>query len=865
MSAAATPERLVPQLEAWLSRGGRASVYAVHHEGAWDGGDALVVAGREVDVRICPSELAVREALAGRSGDGRPLVILTPVTDLGDDVLARLSRQRVARVHAGDAVRHLFGDVRGLDSRLISQRWLLEALVDSAPPGGYERAGALQLDLDRAWAALLRHRYGVELGEGLAGLIRWAADGGGAQLAAAPEVERDAIVERLSDTVAGAAPLLTLVLAGRATAAQGFGLVARVLADAPDGAPRAAAMIRAELLLAGVEPSRAQLRALAGEAEDLTRAGLAARDARATEALRAAEQILTELQAGELAAHSSLLHSGLRRREAILGALLAAHATVADVEAAAQAVSEHYHAAEHGAGERAELALRLYRWLATEEELPPDLRAAALRHATDGAYADRARLALRAGGADAELDAALRRLVASADERRLREERHFATLIGQWAANAETSDELLGVEDVLARIAAPIAARRPILFVLLDGMSHRVGGELLESLSRVGWTELRREAQPDRALAVSTLPSLTTFSRATLFEGTLTRGTATDEAKAFAVHPELAAAGGGAPKLLHKGALPDEHSGLAAELREEIAGSRRVVGVVVNAIDDHLARSEQLSTTWSARDIAPLPPLLDAARDAGRIVVLASDHGHVIEHGSKLHSSGGSGGERWRVADAAGEGEVLVEGPRVLAPGGRCVMAWDERVRYSPKKNGYHGGASAQEVLTPVLVLAPDLSEAVEGWTEAPLDLPAWWVGVRGSAPVTAVEAPPEPAAEPGQQMTLESPARPAAAWIPRLLASETLAAQRAAAGRSPLSDERVATVLGALDANGGRLLRDALARACGIAPLRLTGTLAALRQLLNVDGYAVLEVDEATGDVLLDRELLVRQFGLEN
>ncbi len=238
MTTAATPERLVPQLEAWLSRSRRASVLAVYHQGEWDGGDVLTVTGHEVDVRLCPSELAVREALAARSDDERPLVILTPVVALGDDVLARLSRQRVTRLHAGDAVRHLFGDVRGLDSRLISERWLLEALVDSAPPGGYERGGALQLDLDRAWAALLRHRYGIEVGEGLAGLIRWAAAGGGERLVAAGDVERGAVVERLTGTVAGAAPLLALVLAGRGTAAKEFGLVARVLADAPEGGSR---------------------------------------------------------------------------------------------------------------------------------------------------------------------------------------------------------------------------------------------------------------------------------------------------------------------------------------------------------------------------------------------------------------------------------------------------------------------------------------------------------------------------------------------------------------------------------------------------------------------------------------------------
>lgn len=65
------------------------------------------------------------------------------------------------------------------------------------------------------------------------------------------------------------------------------------------------------------------------------------------------------------------------------------------------------------------------------------------------------------------------------------------------------------------------------------------------------------------------------------------------------------------------------------------------------------------------------------------------------------------------------------------------------------------------------------------------------------------------------------------------------------------------------LDANDGRLLRDALARASGIAPVRLTGMLQALRAILNVEGYPVLEVDEATGDVRLDRGLLAKQFAL--
>jgi hypothetical protein len=166
--------------------------------------------------------------------------------------------------------------------------------------------------------------------------------------------------------------------------------------------------------------------------------------------------------------------------------------------------------------------------------------------------------------------------------------------------------------------------------------------------------------------------------------------------------------------------------------------------------------------------------------------------------------------------------------------------------------------------------LTPDLAGALDGWQEAPLDEPAWWVGEEAKPTATVVEtAGPQPEPEPGEQLSLERPGPqpqppPSAGWVQTLLASEAFASQRAAAGRAPLSDERVALLLATLDSHGGRLLRDALGRACGIAPLRLTGQLAALRQLLNVDGYPVLEVDEATGDVLLDRELLILQFGLE-
>ena len=44
---------------------------------------------------------------------------------------------------------------------------MAEALVESAPAGGYERSAAQALDVDRAWRALLVHRYGIDADAGL--------------------------------------------------------------------------------------------------------------------------------------------------------------------------------------------------------------------------------------------------------------------------------------------------------------------------------------------------------------------------------------------------------------------------------------------------------------------------------------------------------------------------------------------------------------------------------------------------------------------------------------------------------------------------------------------------------------------------
>src|SRR3954447_3616503 len=131
-----TPERLRPHREAWLARpGGSGRAYVVHLDGPWTGSEQLIVEDHYVDVRVCSSELAVREELAQPRPDGRTVVLLSAADVQGADVLARIAKRRVLRLHAWEAVQHLFG-VRQIDPLLLREKWMAEALAESAPVGG---------------------------------------------------------------------------------------------------------------------------------------------------------------------------------------------------------------------------------------------------------------------------------------------------------------------------------------------------------------------------------------------------------------------------------------------------------------------------------------------------------------------------------------------------------------------------------------------------------------------------------------------------------------------------------------------------------------------------------------------------------
>jgi hypothetical protein len=123
---------------------------------------------------------------------------------------------------------------------------------------------------------------------------------------------------------------------------------------------------------------------------------------------------------------------------------------------------------------------------------------------------------------------------------------------------------------------------------------------------------------------------------------------------------------GRGPVLFHKGDLTEASAtDLSPAVREAIRhAQQRVVAVVLNAVDDHLAKSDQLRLSWTLAQFQHLDALLYEAQLAHRIVVITSDHGQVLDEGMSRAMAGET--ERWRVfSGELVEGEAVFEGPWV--------------------------------------------------------------------------------------------------------------------------------------------------------------------------------------------------------
>ena len=871
---------------------------------AWNG-PTLRIGAEELPVACCGSVLALRARLVEHGSGGRPpLVVLTDVAPaaLGDDLLARLACGQLFSIEPWQLVKACFR-ARYVDPRLVERHpWVASSLLGAEPEGGYPPAPSGFLEAETVWRHLFAALAGLPEGERDAeALLAWVLKGEAAEkLGALGEEARAGLALAVRESAGATAGAIFESAARLGLRAFSVGLVAGLLfhpeARTEERAAKARGKLEAQLGFGDLDEALARDWAAAAEKILRQRLATAADPQRVFGTLlHDADALLTELGADHLAVRSDVLHSALERRLAHLAREVDRFAEGSERElpaslraAAEQALGHVLMAHDPSRTSGVEMALRLAGWLAgrradTAAAEPGSFAAAAQRYRAEGGFADWARTRVWDGDLSSPaLSQAYARLARRADAARHRENRQFGSLLAGWLnATSSRGEAILGVEDVLGRVVAPLAGVCPVLLLVIDAMSVAVFRELECDLVRRGWVELVAAGSPVRPVVIAALPTVTEVSRTSLLCGEIASGDARREKEGFSKHAALLAvcAPQAPPQLFHKGDLrTGGAAGVATQVLEAIGDpGRRAVGVVINAVDDHLAKGDQVRVPWTAHHIRPLEELLEVARASGRAVVLVSDHGHVLERDTEARE--GEGAERWRPATgAAAEEEVSLEGPRVGIPGKGLLAPWSERVRYGMKKNGYHGGATPQEVAIPLGVFAAaDTASQLAGWREAAPEAPPWWDWRRETPPVPepARKPPPPPSPprsppRPGetgnlfpQQQQPAAAAAPPPTWIDRLFASELFAAQRVQAARTALPEERIRTLLEALDQRGGKLTRGALAERLGVPPFRLGGIVSALRRILNVDGYDVLSVDEAAETVELNRDLLEAQFDL--
>jgi hypothetical protein len=872
------------QISAILERNADAKIVAMRavRKGEWPRG--IAVHDRMYQLEWCESPIELRLALLkARRAPENGFVLLTPLedTEIGADVLARLSRAKVFQIHQWAIIRDAFR-AKSIDGRLSASGWLADTLIERMPVQGYAPVPTGILDADTALRALLQVTLGIDSARpDVEDLLRWTlrADAS-VQWASLSDSARQGLVRWLVAVSGEAAELiLGVVAAGNWMDAVPLGLIAEILiAEDPPGPELSAAAARAERYTGG---RRIDARKAARWSDAAKRVLRELGSEQARSVLSRGDRLLADLYLSHFAAVSSTLPSGLEARLATfadgLQCCLANKdaQSLAELQRLAASVAEHTLAPQsENRVERVEMAVRLARWWCGVKLTATDFQSAVQKYVADGAFVDQARQYLLGGDQLSPLATAFDALANQVRGAREQHNEAFAKALKVWNATRSTTDGIVPVEEILERVVAPLSDAAPVLLLVMDGLSLAVFAELFDDVARLGWDLMRLAEGRWIGSAIAALPTVTEISRASLFCGRLTKGGQQAEKTGFAQHMSLAPRSRTAPKLFHKGELMDGAT-LAPEVSKALSSAGpRVVGAVYNAIDDQLDGANQLHIEWTLERLRMLSPLLYEARAAGRVVVLTADHGHVLDHDTAQNSAT-EGGDRWRLHDGASrDGEITFEGGRVLTPTGQTqvTLPWSERLRYGTRKNGYHGGASAQEVLVPLHVLAPS-GTSVPGWVPTTLAYPDWWDAT--SAPVVAevslpprrVATKPSPPKDTPQADWLSANEVPTQTveqdWTLALIESTTYRTQKSLAARVAPPDDLMRKLLVALGERGGKLSKSALSTRLQLPPSRTSGFISAAQRVLNVDQCAVLAFDERSGAVELNRELLDTQFGL--
>jgi hypothetical protein len=895
----------------------------------------------------------VREALLYAEREQNRLVLLTGLQqkDLGLDVVARLARSRLFAVDHWASLSSLF-KAKELDRSVLDPA-IAQALMDFAPADGYPPVSAGILDQGTVWRAICRHVF--DMGESepdLVSLLLWAAsEKGPKRYKQAGEAICGSLRKRLVHNQGDAAEsILRFVESNAGADALALAVTCLVVYGSGEEPTLDAAAARMEQYHANKPIPQTVGRTLGKVAIDAIADLDRHDDPRvAQHHLQRADELLKQFICHEHAYRNPLTRLSFEQRLGRLGhaiqkAIKKPENSVIAVaqfegvfiegcEARLEEIESH-RLARLGRNKdqvlKAEMAVRLVRWLGMKDEggrMKDEAKSHSSslifqnsdQHIREMSFVDWAREPLCRGEDVAELSAAYQLLDQLVLERRESISRSFARELADWSAVGSRDAGVLGVEDVLGQVVSKVVeAGNKVLVVVLDGMSWAICHELLEDIRQDHWFEatIDESNAPPRPV-IATIPSVTHFSRASLLSGMLVKGDQTVERRNFESNKDLVEVCDKRypPILFHKQQLTEGNRGaISAELSARLtAANHKVIGVVINAIDDRLSNAQQVVESWSLSRISPLRALLRLARDSGRVVILASDHGHVWHRPDGQYRPYEES-SRWRSDDGkCAPDEIVLSGSRSVAGTDSVIVPWSEKVYYSRQQNGYHGGASPQEMVCP-LVLLTDKTSAYSGLYPCEYPKPEWWSAAPTASPVieepqVSITIPADQTAtrsgtptlfdldelekdeggrmkdeggrrkDEGGRMKDEGGRRkeekegvhpssfnlqPSNSWIERLLQSQAYKDQKAMLRRHPVDDAVLRACLVALDASGGIMTPTAFAKAADIPLVRLDGLVRQIARVLNVDGYEILTLDRTENRMELNVTRLKRQFHLE-
>ena len=866
--------------------------------------------------RVIPTrcELDLREHLP-RPGDKSTigsvyLVDWTPDT-LPLDVACRLAGGRLYHVARGARLAALFGARQvepGLAGSALAKLFLSGALPEPRKVKG------LRLTRAAAWQSLLESRLRMpEVATSSVGaLLAWAAphDGGPAflRLADGDDLWRN-VRRELHDWLGKVVGEPGLVV-WRAWEA---GLASRLLETLPllqaardANDPYLAGQLAGQLS-AWLPELASAVREVEGQLVETAVLDLAlpAERARLLGVLERSQALANGAGLTALTAQSERLPGGHSARELALAATtqtFAANPTAAGASTVVEALAHlgghrldsHLRADAHREARR-NLG-RLALWLANRPAGGPagtrwqpavDL---SRRYAEEGGHVEWARQQLRGlRGANEPLLAAARVLEAATAAALREDHRAFAKAYVSWVEAGKPSTAALPIEHVGKDVIAPFLkghARRKVLVVLMDGMSHAAAVQVLTRLGSarrwgpIAWRKDSWHGVLPLPPVLAAAPTLTEISRGAFFAGKADprfydEGTGKDPVRWRSQRALAELLGEDAPPLFVRKDILSGHD-LAFDIREAIKGDCRAVAVVVNAVDEDLKSSVQVAKDYSQAPVLPLEALLSAAEEGERAVLLVADHGHVLGDGAKTLAgrlgNGRPGGARWRALardeEPAAEEVALPSGAWAPRDWQRVAALWDPGVVNRSASYGEHGGLSLAEAVCPAILIAPDWLERAlpddPGLAVRPLPTPDWWeLRVRRTAARSA-PPPPEPQA---QAVLFASPrrARPPAASSPPLVDAlrRSSVFQVHVQGLPAAEVERVLSWLGALASAGGSLPSKEFASAAGVRGHQVGGAVARMG-VLNADGFAMVEHDHVGRRVVLHRDRITQHYGIK-